>query len=246
MTGLLGLVACRTGSSRLPGKAFRELGGVPLLGRVLDRVTQGGAFAEVVVCTTTDPADDAIERYCAARGTAVHRGPVEDVLGRFLGAMESRESEYVARITGDNPLSDVPAMLAALDHLERTGGDCTRADGIPLGCAIEVARASILRELHERALAPELTEYMTWFFELAPFVRCEPWPVPDELRFPQLRLTVDLESDLAFLERVLAHFGGAFPPLPEIVAYCRTLPDAPEITCDPAAEAAIRDRITFV
>ncbi|TLM78031.1 MAG: acylneuraminate cytidylyltransferase [Actinobacteria bacterium] len=242
---LLGLVACRTGSSRLPGKAFRELGGVPLLGRVLDRVTAGVAFGEVVVCTTVDPADDAIEEYCAGRGVAVHRGPVEDVLGRFLGAMESRPSEYVARITGDNPLSDVPAMLGALGHLERTGGDYSRPDGVPLGCAIEVARADALRELHERTLAPELTEYMTWFFELAPFVRCELWPAPDEVRFPDLRLTVDLESDLAFLERVLAHFGGVFPPLPEIVAYCRTLDDAPRVARDPAAEAAVRDRIRF-
>lgn len=245
MMRLLGLVACRTGSSRLPGKAFRELGGVPLLGRVLDRVTAEGAFDEIVVCTTTDPADDAIESFCRDRGAQVHRGPVHDVLGRFLGAMEPRPSEYVARITGDNPISDVPSMLGALAHLEATGADYSRPDGLPLGCAIEVARAATLRELHERALAPELTEYMTWFFELAPFVRCELWPVPDDVRFPELRLTVDLESDLAFLERVLAHFGGAFPALCDIVAFCRTLGDAPFATRDEAAERAIRDGIRF-
>lgn len=244
MMRLLGLVACRTGSSRLPGKAFRELGGVPLLGRVLDRVS-GDAFDEVVVCTTTDPADDAIESYCASRGTAVHRGPVDDVLGRFLGAMDPRPSLYVARITGDNPLSDVPAMANALGFMEATGGDYTRADGVPLGCAIEVARAETLRELHQRTLTPGLTEYMTWFFEMAPFVVCELWPAPEAVRFPELRLTVDLESDLEFLERLLAHFGGRFPALPEIVAFCRTLPDAPLATRDPEAEAAVRDRILF-
>lgn len=242
---LLGLVACRSGSSRLPGKAFRELGGVPLLGRVLDRVTAENAFDEVVVCTTTDAADDAVERFCRERGAAVHRGAVEDVLGRFLGAMDARPSEYVARITGDNPLSDVPSMLGALAHLEETGADYVRADGVPQGCAIEVARAGTLRELDERSLAPELTEYMTWFFELAPFVRCELWPAPEAVRFPELRLTVDVESDLAFLERLLSHFGGVFPPLPEIVAFCRTLTDAPLPARDEAAERAIRDRIRF-
>ncbi len=242
---LLGLVACRTGSSRLPGKAFRTLGGVPLLGRVLDRVTTGDALDEVVVCTTTDPADDAIESYCRDRGTPVHRGPVEDVLGRFLGAMASRPSEYVARITGDNPLSDVPAMLEALAHLESAGADYSRPDGVPLGTAIEVARADTLRELHERTLAPELTEYMTWFFEIAPFVRCELWPAPGKIRFPELRLTVDLEEDLTFLETALESLGGGFPPLAEMVAYCRGLPEPPLAVRDAAAEAAIRERIRF-
>lgn len=247
MIGILGLVAVRTGSTRLPGKAFLELAGKPLIQVLTERLAATDLLDDFVVCTTVDPADDRIEAFCAERGYRCHRGPVENVLGRFVGASRALPSEFVVRITGDNPLSDFVAMRACAERLRASGADYSRPDCIPLGTACEVVRTTKLYELEERTLSPDLTEYMTWFFEDAPFIDVDPWPVPPELDAPELRLTVDLESDLIFMNRLFAHFGGA-PALSDAIAWCRSLPDAPQVTWSDeelAKFAAIRAAIRF-
>lgn len=247
MTGILGLVAVRTGSTRLPGKAFLELDGRPLIQVLTERLAASDLLDQFVVCTTTDPADDRIEAFCHERGYRCHRGPVENVLGRFVGASRALPSEFVVRITGDNPLSDLVTMRRCAERLRESGADYSRPDNVPLGTACEVVRAAKLYELEERNLSPDLTEYMTWFFEDAPFIEVDMLPVEPELSAPELRLTVDLDSDLEFMNRLFRHFGGA-PSLAEAIAWCRTLEDAPQVTWSDqelAKFAAIRAAIRF-
>ena len=75
-------IEARMASSRLPGKVLREVGGVPLLGHLLTRLEACTTLGDIVVASTTNTADDAIEAYCRARGVAVFRGDEEDVMGR--------------------------------------------------------------------------------------------------------------------------------------------------------------------
>ncbi len=74
------VIQARMGSTRLPGKALADLGGRPILGRVLDRTRLADSLAMVGVATTTDERDDPIAAFCAAEGVPCHRGPVDDVL----------------------------------------------------------------------------------------------------------------------------------------------------------------------
>lgn len=211
-----------------------------------DRLTASVVLDGFVVCTTISPADDPIEDFCTGRGYPVHRGSVNDVLGRFVAASATMPSDYVARITGDNPFTDLDDTLpASLARLERQGTDYSRPVGVPLGTAAEVIRTAKLVELDARTRSHELTEYMTYFFEMAPFIAADLYEVREELRFPELRLTVDYESDLAFAERLLDHFGGRVPPLAEIVAYARTLDEFPRVSEDAGGADEIRNRIAF-
>jgi spore coat polysaccharide biosynthesis protein SpsF len=71
-TGLI--IFARMGSSRLPGKMLLPIAGRPLLGRVIDRVKCAGGDCPIVVATSTEAADDAIERYARKEGVEVFRG----------------------------------------------------------------------------------------------------------------------------------------------------------------------------
>src|SRR5690349_4322530 len=118
----LGIVQARMGSTRLPGKVLRRLGGRTVLDRVVRAARDSGVLDDLVVATTTEAADDAVAAECAAIGVAVHRGPVDDVLTRFLGVLEEREddSDAVLRFTADCPLLDPELVMLAADVFAAT------------------------------------------------------------------------------------------------------------------------------
>ena len=91
----LGIIQARMGSSRLPGKVLRQLGGRSVLERVVRAAQQSGVLDTLVVATTVEPADDAVVAECAAIGVPCYRGPVDDVLTRFLGVLETRSADTV-------------------------------------------------------------------------------------------------------------------------------------------------------
>ncbi|NLA80639.1 MAG: NTP transferase domain-containing protein, partial [Chloroflexi bacterium] len=61
---VVGIIQARMSSSRLPGKALLAIAGVPMLKRVVDRVRRASLVDKVVVATTSDASDDAIEEAC--------------------------------------------------------------------------------------------------------------------------------------------------------------------------------------
>ena len=68
------IVQARMGSSRLPGKVLKDLGGATVLDRVLNRLGRSRLIQESLVATTIEPADDAIVEYCERTGRKVFRG----------------------------------------------------------------------------------------------------------------------------------------------------------------------------
>ena len=76
----------RMGSTRLPGKVLKDLGGKPVLEHVVNvgRATPG--VDEVWIATSTLPQDNVIEEWCDGADIHCFRGSETDVLSRFTGA----------------------------------------------------------------------------------------------------------------------------------------------------------------
>jgi len=226
MKDIVGLVAVRSDSTRLPRKAFRKIQGKNLIDVLIDRLEDTDYLDDFIICTTTKQSDNAIEDLCKNRGVKYFRGSEKDVLSRFINASEIVPSKYVSRITGDNPLSDFEQMHKCYRFVVKNNLDYSRPDGVPCGTAIEVIRADALKQLKSMTLTPELTEYMTFFFEQAPFIKWDLYAVSDSVKMPDLRLTVDYEEDLNFINKILDDFEH-FPTLEEIVSYCKKLDSYP-------------------
>src|SRR5437763_16000587 len=102
------VVQARMGSTRLPGKVMAELAGRPALAFMLDRLAPI-EVDQLVVATSTDEADDQIEALAAEKSVPVVRGSEDDVLARFIVALDAYPATNVVRLTGDCPLMD-PAL----------------------------------------------------------------------------------------------------------------------------------------
>jgi len=227
------IIQARMGSSRLPGKVLEPLLSQPMLWWDVTRVRACRQVEEIVVATTTLPADDVIARFCEQQGFSCFRGSEDDVLDRYYQAALFFEADRVVRVTSDCPLiepSIIDAMLArfaeetALDYLSNTIAPRT----FPRGLDAEVFTVTALAEAWRGDDNPAWREHVTPFlyrhsetFRLGCFAQ--------ETDDSEMRWTVDTAEDLAFVRRIYDHFGRGDFSWRDVLAVLETHPEWQQI-----------------
>jgi spore coat polysaccharide biosynthesis protein SpsF len=100
------IIQARINSTRLPGKVMLPLSGKPLLVRMVERVKNAALSGTVLVATTTEPADNEIEKLCYAENIPCFRGHPSDLLDRHYQAALYYQADIVLKIPSDCPLID--------------------------------------------------------------------------------------------------------------------------------------------
>jgi spore coat polysaccharide biosynthesis protein SpsF (cytidylyltransferase family) len=204
---VIAIVQARLGSTRLPGKVLAPLAGQPMLVRIHERLAAVPAVAEVVVATTTLASDDALARFCAARGLGCHRGPVDDIAVRLLGAVRQFGADAAVRVWGDCPLVDpdvIQAMVRALveENLDFVHNSTPQVRTFPAGLDAEVYRRQTL-EAVAAADDPFLREFPYEFIR-ARGAALRTRRVDHSEDLSAWHLTVDYPEDLAAVEAIYA------------------------------------------
>src|SRR4249919_1798097 len=161
---VIALVQARMGSTRLPGKVMRPMGGVPMIERLLARLSRARRLDGIWLATSDARADDPLAAHVAALGYPVFRGSEADVLARFHGAAEAAGAGVVVRITGDCPLVDPQLVDAALEDYARGGADYlsnVAPPSYPDGLDLEIFSARALATAASEAQAPAEREHVT-------------------------------------------------------------------------------------
>jgi spore coat polysaccharide biosynthesis protein SpsF (cytidylyltransferase family) len=159
----LAVVQARMSSSRLPGKTLADIDGEPALALLLRRLKRARGIGEIVVATSTDASDDPVAELAAQLGAGVMRGPLADVLARFVLALGSRVGPIV-RVTGDCPMIDPHVVDLTVECFLSVPG-CAYASNVaprtyPDGLDVEVVDADALRELDREDLTPGEREHV--------------------------------------------------------------------------------------
>jgi spore coat polysaccharide biosynthesis protein SpsF len=226
----LGIVQARMGSTRLPGKVLRRLDGRTVLDRVVRAAQQSGVLDDLVVATTVEDRDDAIVAECEAVGIPVHRGPVDDVLTRFLGVLDSREEQpdAVVRFTADCPLLDpdlvrlATTVFAATPKLDYLSTSIART--LPRGLDVEVVRTEVLRQIDSLATEHHRTHVTSFVYSHPYDFNVLGLTIQPDLS--HLRLTLDTEDDWRLIEAIVDHFGDGAIPVRTLAEW---LADRPEL-----------------
>jgi spore coat polysaccharide biosynthesis protein SpsF len=223
---IVGVVQARMESSRLPGKVLRTLGERTVLGRVIRAAQDSRSLDDLVVATSVDAVDDAIVAECSRHGVACHRGDAEDVLSRFLGAVEAHSGEAVMRFTADSPLLDpeivatVARVFRAVPGLDYASTSISRM--LPLGLDVEVISAGTLRTLDRLATGPHRTHVTSYAYTHAELFRVMGVTLPPDRS--GLRLTLDTEEDWRLVEAVVGAFGDVCIPVTKLVDWLEAHP----------------------
>jgi spore coat polysaccharide biosynthesis protein SpsF len=225
-----GIIQARTGSTRLPGKVLRPLLGRPVLEWVVRAATAVRGLDEVVVATTVEASDDAVARIGSDLGVRVVRGSVDDVLKRFIIALDD-DAETLVRFTADCPLFDPAVADVVLGAFEAHQG-CDHAStalprSLPRGMDAEVASVAALRDLDRRLTTPELLHHrshVTSYMYTHP-LEYEVLGVTFQPAADDLRVTLDTEDDMRVIEAVAEQLGDRPPSHREVVELLRGTPD---------------------
>jgi spore coat polysaccharide biosynthesis protein SpsF len=203
---ILAILKARMSSSRLPGKVLKPLCGRPMVLRQIERLARARRIDKLVVATSTEPSDDVLAETLATEGVAVHRGPLDNVLARFIGALDAYPADHVVRLTADCPLTDpegVDALIAL--HLE-SGADYSSNTpdtwSAPKGLDVEVMTAAALRRAAAEASTQEEREHVTWGLYHGDRGYRTSWLKSPSIDDGDIRWTVDTPDDYAFASAV--------------------------------------------
>lgn len=210
---IVAIVQARMGSSRLPGKVLKDIAGQPMLTWVVDRACRAELVTEVVVATTTDPADDAIEALCQERGYPIYRGSVFDVLDRFYRAAQEFHADIVVRLTADCPLIDPTVIDRTVEALLESGADFSAnrlpppwKRTYPIGLDTEVVTFPALdRAWREAKLPYEREHVMPYLYDDPDRFKIQ--VVDAHQDYGQMRWTVDTLEDLQAVRKIFELFG---------------------------------------
>jgi spore coat polysaccharide biosynthesis protein SpsF len=211
------ILQARFASARLPGKALAPIGSRTILEHCLRRLCEG-RDAMVVLATTTNPEDDAVDEVAERLGVPSYRGDSADVLGRFAAAATCFALDPVIRATGDNPVVDMDAAWRALRALRESGADYVCEEGLPLGAGVEGITFAALRRSAMAAQQPGDREHVTTYVKGQPqSFRIHVRRAPASLYRPDLRLTVDTAADLEYLRGIFAGLESEMPTLRRVI-----------------------------
>ncbi|MBI5456415.1 glycosyltransferase family protein [Candidatus Kaiserbacteria bacterium] len=224
-------IEARMTSTRLPGKVLLPMAGKPVLEHVVERHRRSRLTDEVVVATTTNAADDAIEELCKRIGCSVFRGSEEDVLGRIVAAGKEHGADILVQGMSDDPLIDWRFVDQLVELLEEGGYDCTDSEldkTFPIGIGMRVYAFPVLVKAAEVDTERALREHAGYSIRS----QREKFKVGSiqataTLVWPDLRVTLDTKEDYDMIRSV---YEALYPTNPDfstldVVTFLRTRPD---------------------
>ncbi len=204
---VVAIVQARMGSTRLPGKVMKLIGGRPMIEILLSRLSRAEEVDEIVVATSEDPLNQPLVDHVRSLGYRCHQGSESDVLDRYYQTAKLFSADVVIRITGDCPLID-PALVDECVRQFKNSGVDYLSNAIPptypdgLDCEVFSFRA--LEQAAVEATAPAHREHVTPYLrESGQFTTSH---VAGEIDCSQERWTVDEPEDLEVVAEIFAHF----------------------------------------
>jgi spore coat polysaccharide biosynthesis protein SpsF len=210
-TPVTGLVTVRTSSSRLPEKCLLSFGESTVLNHIIRRAVAFGI--DPVVCTSTDPSDDVIERIAAEEEVKCFRGSLLNKLKRWSDCAAYFGLQAFHTVDADDPFFDGDEIKRSM-HLLAQGGydmvcptESSSAGSASVGYSLT---AEIVKRASDAIPADADTEMMWYYMEKIPNLRTQVLSEDQPLPF-KVRLTLDYEEDYWLLESVRRITGNLAP-----------------------------------
>ncbi len=209
---VLGVIQARMGSTRLKEKALRKILDKTLTEHIFERLKASKELDGIVLATSTNEENDALEEESERLGLPCFRGSEKDLVSRHLEAVEKYGASAMVRVTGDCPLADPELLDKMVRFYKENPDEFDLVTNIfprtfPDGLDLEILPLSTLERLQKEVKDPFYRESLTLYI----------MDNPDKFRIynfknsedlSKLRWTVDYESDLEFVKKI---YEGIYP-----------------------------------
>jgi len=189
----------------------------------------------VVVATSTDPSDDIIVSLLQKESINYVRGPLNDVLERFVLAVKDLpEQSIVVRLTADNLFPDGEfineIVCSFIDNKLSYLATNSPIDGLPYGLSAEVFTVEVLRKASRFTYSGPDREHVTpWIRRNYSLGLFKPARLKN-FNLNHLRCTLDTLDDYLRLQKVFAGINDPVnTPWYELVDKLSTIPGEPTL-----------------
>jgi len=213
-------IEARMGSSRLPGKSLKKILGKPMLELMIERVKKAELIDEIVLATSKNPNDNAIEDLAGKLKVGCFRGSEDDVLDRVLSAAKAYHADHIVELWGDTPLIDPEIIDSMIKYYFNNNFDCVGTcldKSFPWGIAALIFPTRVLDEVGKITNDPVDRENVSnYIYEHPDKYSIGHLPCPPELNRPEIRLCVDELTDFNLVTKV---FEMIYPTNPDFKTF---------------------------
>ncbi len=203
------IILARTSSSRLPGKVLKKINGKSILSYIVERLVQAVDLNNIVVATSEDRSDDAIEIFCLHNGIGCYRGELNDVSNRFLSAANEFKFDYAVRINGDNLFVDIPVLISMLTLIEKGYDFITNVPGrtFPRGMSIEIVKTKVYKKLYKNfRTSAEFEHVTTYLYNNMNILNVYTFVNTICKEAANLQMAIDTEYDFRLAKKIILGF----------------------------------------
>jgi spore coat polysaccharide biosynthesis protein SpsF len=164
---------------------------------------------EIVVATTDNPEDDVLVNLMSFLGVRYYRGSEKDVFGRVIDAATTVNAGIIVEITGDCPLIDPILVEQMIEIYLNNSCDYLSNCETPsylTGMEIQIISLDSLKKSYVMTENPLDREHVTLHMRNNPEIFNQFHIIaPVDLRYPNLSVTLDEQSDLEVINSVIEH-----------------------------------------
>lgn len=233
------MLQARIGSTRLPGKMilpfFKEKN---ILQLIIEKLKKCFPNIPIVLATSIESSNDALETLAAEMECLVYRGSENDVLSRFIEAGNKFNFSHIIRVCADNPFLDVKEM----QHLVKFAKGNDQYDYVAFkvnnepsirthfGFWTELVTLETLQRIDSMTKEELYHEHLTSFiYQNAELFKIKYLPVSPVLEGRNdVRMTLDTFADFELLSEIYGQlylkYGNQFS-IDEIIIFLDSNPD---------------------
>ena|SRR3989338_6387864 len=200
------IIEARMGSTRLPGKTLLPIVGKPAIQLLIERLKIAKKIDAIILATTTNAEDDAIEKFCKENQVICYRGSSDDVLGRVYSAAKKYNTDVVVEVTGDCPLLDPWLIDDCIDIFLRSDYDYLSnflVQTYPPGIDVQIFSFRVLEEINKLAKSEKFREHVTLYILKHPEkYKMHNVTAPPELCYPNWHIELDEQRDYELIKKI--------------------------------------------
>jgi len=201
MSKVIGVIAARMASTRLPGKVLQQMAGKSVFAHHVERMQNVKGLDGVFLATSEDPLNKELIQEAEKLGCGWYAGAEQDIVDRHIKLCELEKADAVIRVTCDSPIFDIDSASRFVEEFKKEYRDYIYVSNMTMiqGSLSELISYKALLKIHEHyrgaSVSMHIKENMNAYKTLG-------IPIDADLCRPEYRITIDEGIDIEMICKI--------------------------------------------
>lgn len=163
------IILARLESKRLKNKAILKINNNTIIEILIKRIKKKFSSVDIILCTSYKKKNLYLKKFSKQNKINFFQGSDKNIFKRILCCQKKFKFKHFVRVTGDNPFTDLTAIMKLSKVHIKNKNDYTYTNSLPMGTRPEVYSMESLLRCSKLAIDQTSSEYLTYFFRRSIF-----------------------------------------------------------------------------